>query len=520
MPQRIDLPQIIARHGQRIFLIDPATGRELTYAGLGALAAELAAGMAERGAAPGRRVALLLPNCLEFAALYFACLLSGVVAVPVNPALHPREIEFILARSGASLVMVSPGTRGLLSPDLMERFAKRLVCLKPLAEKDGDPGGLPVWTPATGEAAASGPNPTQEGLATIHFTSGTTGRPKGVAHTPHSLMASALAFNQLMGFAPRHRFFHILPMAYMAGFLNTLLCPFLIGASVVLGPPFDAMLALRFWELPRAHGVNAMWLVPTMLSVLMQVDRAAAGPEYCRAHMDTICVGTAPLPLKLKQDFEDRYGVTAHESYGLSETLFVAGNCRSFPFQAGAVGRVLPGVEIQFRDKTGQALAPGEEGDLWLRSDFMMAGYLNYETLEPEPAPEWFPSGDLGRLGPQGHLFITGRRKDLIIRAGTNVSPRAVEEALLEHPALTSAAVVGLPHPVYGEEVAAAVALKPGQDFALVRGELQELCRRRLSPAACPSRITVLAEMPLGKTGKILKDRVRELLAPAASPRA
>jgi long-chain acyl-CoA synthetase len=149
----------------------------------------------------------------------------------------------------------------------------------------------------------------------------------------------------------------------------------------------------------------------------------------------------------------------------------------------------------------------------------MMAGYLNFETLQPEPASEWFPSGDLGRLGPEGHLFITGRRKDLIIRAGTNISPRAVEEVLQEHPAVAAVAVVGLPHPVYGEEVAAAVALKPGQSMEDVRPRLMALCRERLSPAAWPSRITALAEMPLGKTGKILKDRVRELLAPDPAPR-
>ncbi len=519
MPGRADLLDIFARQGGRPCLIDPGRGLELSYAQLAGLAMQLARVLDAQGHRPGQRLALLLPNCPEMAALYLACLLTGRVASPVNPALHPREIAFILAHCGASLLVAAPSTLALLEPELAANPPWGILCLIPRGEQTPAPAGPPAWRWSEDlDLEAALPPAPPEGLASIHFTSGTTGRPKGVVHTSQSLVMAAQGFNRHLGFDQRTRMYHVLPMAYMAGFLNTLLCPWLAGGAVVLGRQFDALSALRFWEAPQAQGVNTLWLVPAMLAALLAADRGELGPRFCREQVAALCVGTAPLPPSLARQFEERYGARALESYGLSETLFCASNAPGFPGLPGSVGRLLTGVELDFRDEQGESLPPGQEGQIYLRSPFNMAGYLDYQTQEPVAPPQWFPSGDLGRLDGQGHLFITGRLKDLIIRAGTNLSPRAVEETILEHPAVAQAAVVGLPHALYGEEVAAALVLRPGHDMDSERPGLIALCRQRLSPAALPTRWLALSDLPKNQTGKVMKDQVKAAFAASARP--
>ena len=199
-----------------------------------------------------------------------------------------------------------------------------------------------------------------------------------------------MAFNKELGFGPDHCFYHVLPMSYMAGFLNNLLCPFLAGSRVIVGPAFDARLGLKFWEAASKHGVNVMWLVPTILTALLAIDRNPAGREYCRNQVKTICVGTAPLPQKVKKEFEGQYGVELFESYGLSELLFVTCNSRRFPRLAGSVGRALPGVEIRVVNGQDEVVEPEIEGEIMVKTPFLMAGYLNYDSLLPDPVE---PSG-------------------------------------------------------------------------------------------------------------------------------
>jgi len=292
------------------------------------------------------------------------------------------------------------------------------------------------------------------------------------------------------------------------------------GASVVLGRPFDARSALNFWKPVIKYGANSFWLVPTILAALLTIDRDSTGWEYCRKHVKSIFVGTAPLPLKIKREFEKKYGVELFGSYGLSEHLIITCNSRKFARWEGSVGRVFPGIQLQVTNIQNEPVPPGEDGAIWVRTPCLMAGYLNYQTLEPEgvsPA-DWFPTGDIGHVSTEGYLFITGREKDLIIRGGVNISPAAIEEVLLEHPSIEQIAVIGLPHDFYGEEVVAALRLKDGYELASVRPDFDKLCKVNLSAMMVPTRYVEVEQFPVSTTGKIQKMKLREMLLSSLEP--
>ena len=510
--------RVVERYASRPFLIDGLNDRVYTYGEVHRLACNLAVELQARGIRHGDRVALVLTNSVEFALLYFGCLYLGAVAVPVNPQLHRREIEFILQQCGVKLVIHSPATSGLFDHSALAAQGVRLWSVLPGGELnqtrredvDGWSVASPPATPPDGWQPFTGVSPND--LLSITVTSGTTGGPKAVAHRISSLLGNAIAFNQELGFGPDNCFLHVFPMAYMAGFLNTLLCPFMAGSSVVLTRAFDAQTVLRFWHPVIQHGANTFWLAPTMLMALLSVDRDPAGLEYCRKHVKTICVGTASLPLKLKKAFERKYGVELFESYGLSELLLVSANSNHFPRLDGSVGRLLPEIEIRVVNERDGPVRPGEGSEICIKTPYMMAGYLSFQTSQVDaisPA-DWFLTGDLGHLSTDGHLFITGRMKDLIIRGGINVSPQAVEEVLMEHEAIAEVAVIGLPHKFYGEQVGAVVKLKCGYNLSAQRVSLEELCKKRLSAVSVPTLFIEVEQFPLSVTGKVLKNKLRE----------
>jgi long-chain acyl-CoA synthetase len=250
------------------------------------------------------------------------------------------------------------------------------------------------------------------------------------------------------------------------------------------------------------------------------MDRDEDGWAYGRAHIKAVCAGTAPLPLKLKREFEAKYGVEALESYGLSELLIICANVPSHPRRDDSVGRLLDGVEFAVANDQGERQPNGGEGEILIRTPFAMMGYLDPDSgaVEPLGRDDWFPTGDIGLLADDGNVFITGRKKDLIIRGGQNLSPRAIRDVLLGHASVVDAIVVGLPHEFYGEEVAAAVKLQTGLDLADERPSILQHCRKQLSQPAVPTLIKQIDEFPTGPTGKVLTGEVRAWLAIGHKP--
>lgn len=516
MHEARQIADVVARRCDATFLIDAASGSTWTYGAFDAWARSLAAALGERGLRPGDRLGLLLSNGPAFVALYFACLYAGVTAVPVNAQLSRKEVAFIIGNAGLAACLYDSQTAALFEEVRAVAQGLTGVLVHPGAD-DAAPGQWAVF--ARSDRSAPAPAIRDDALFSLNFTSGTTSMPKGVPHRVAGLFGAARAFNAHTGIHEGHRFYHVLPMAYMAGFLNTILCPFIAGGSVVLGAPFSPMTMLRFWAPVRAHGVNALWLVPTMLAALLRGDRDPWGRTEARRQVELVCVGTAPLPAKLKADFEGAYGVSLHESYGLSETLFVSGNAPGIAFKPGSVGRPLAGISLRILADDGAPAPQGTDGEIFVQAAWNMAGYFDYATKTAAPAGDtWFASGDIGHLDLDGYLFITSRKKDLIIRGGQNISPRAVEELIETHPAVQHVAVVGVPHEFYGEEVIAILVLRDGFAFETVRPEIEALCRANLSASAIPTRFLPRRDMPLSVTGKLQKHRLREWVVAGASP--
>ena len=457
------LLDVAARHADRTFLVDAGTGSSLTHAEAHARAGAIVAALQRKGLVPGDRVGLAFDNGVDLALLYLACLHGGFTAVPIASTLPLEERRYVVELAAPRIVLES---------------------MPELAADD---------VPASVEVD-------ETRLFTITFTSGTTSRPKGIAQTAGAMLNAARSFGDELGYDADTRMLHVLPMTYMAGILNALLCPYVAGGSVVVDRAFDARSVLSFWAPVAKYAANTFWLAPTMIAALLKLDREPGGPGHAQAAR-AISIGTAPLAQSTRDEFESRYGAPLYESFGLSELLFVSTGSPRHPNPPGSVGRPLAGVE----------LSSGDDGELLVHTPFAMAGYLGTDGLPVAP-PEWFPTGDLGRVDNGGNLFVTGRKKDLIIRGGLNISPEAVEDALGSHPAVARVAVLGVPHELLGEEVVAVVELHAGSSLAEVEGALKSHAGELLAAAAVPTRFVEIDSFPVGPTGKIQKPELRARL--------
>jgi acyl-CoA synthetase (AMP-forming)/AMP-acid ligase II len=526
MPSSLDLighaAQIFRNNADRDLIIDVRSGKSWTYGEVFNLARQIAGGLITNGAVRGDRIALLLPNGVPLAASYFACLMSGLVAVPINPALTAKEIGTVLDLSRAKLLIVANGTVARLTDVHQERIAKKVLLVRE------DVGGFEAndtfegtWIDATDTKLADWGVPFSDCQSDtpflILFTSGTTALPKGVVHSARSELGNAVAFNAAMGFDQNSRFLHVWPMAYSSGILNTFLSPFMAEGTVVLAEQFDARTALGFWNTVIDYRVNTLWLSPTMIASLLTIDRDTRGPSYCKEYIRTVCCGTAALPLAVKQKFEQRYGVELFESYGLTELLILTANVPRYPRRDRSVGCALPGIDIRIGRPEGDDVLDALGGEVLARTPYAMVGYVNSLTgaVDAIDTDAYFPTGDIGRLDADGNLSITGRKKDLIVRGGQTISPAAVREVLLAAEGVEDAYVVGLPHSFYGEEVAAAVRLKAGVRFEDVKSATIEHCRKELNAGAVPTVLAELNQFPLGSTGKVLAREIAAFLVSA-----
>jgi len=500
----------------RVFLVDATSGREMTYGEFHHQACALAAELRRRGLRKGDRVGVLIPNCSELAVLYFACIYLGAVIVPVNPALSKNEIQFILKSCKPTLVVTSASNAALLRAlhpnvlGLITADEKTRASSGPEQTADGA-----IRIESLPEAKDFVPLETAdaEDLIVIMYTSGTSAKPKGLAHKRERMFRNARAFASAQGIDQDSRFYLTLSMSYMGGFYNLLILPFLCGASVVVDHVFDARSSLHFWDKARNNKINTLWMAPTVLSILLRMDRGRTGEEFCRSSVRHAFVGFAPLPLKVKDEFESRYGVRLIENYGLSETLFVTARSQNAVGQ-GYVGEALPGVAVRIVNDEGEPVAPGSEGEVQILTPDLMAGYLDAEgCLLDINASEWFPTGDVGRLDRQGSLAITGRKKDIIIRGGVNISPAAIEEVLMQIEGISDAAVVSIPHELYGEDIVAVLKLEAGLELESVLERIVAHARRDLAQHQQPARYITIDELPRTSNGKVQKARVRELVA-------
>ncbi len=471
----------------------------ITYGELDEWTARVAGLLLERGLEPGDRVGIMLPNVPEFAIAYYGVLRAGGVVVPMNVLLKQREVAFYLGDSAAKLVFAWHGFADQAAAGAAEVGAECLV-VEPAMFADSLERTEPA--PAVAERAAAD-------TAVILYTSGTTGKPKGAELTHANLSVNADVSKALFSLTSEDVVLGALPLFHAFGQTCGLNATVAAGASLALISRFDAGTALGVIERDR---VTVFEGVPTMYAALLH------DPDRDRADVRTlrVCVsGGAALPVEVLRAFEREFGCVVLEGYGLSETSPVA--CFNHPDRErkpGSIGTPVEGVEMKLVDLDRRDAAPGEAGEIAIRGHNVMKGYWNRadataEAIDPDG---WFYSGDIARVDDDGCYFIVDRKKELIIRGGYNVYPREIEEVLYEHPAVREAAVVGVPHADLGEEVAAAVALRPG--MVATESEIRDYVKANVAAYKYPRHVWFVDELPKGPTGKILK---REIQPPVAS---
>ncbi len=511
------LRDIFLRNGDKTFLIDAGSGAAFTYRELEQTSLRLASFLHELGITKGDRVACILPNSIEGSFLYFACMQIGAVIVPVNQRLRAEEIRILLEEATPKAVFTTPF---LLQEkgDMSSSFGDtRLVTLSPRLTADaqalrhGEPGTIDLWEEAEKHqpiSARSFDTITDADTLALVYTSGTTSRPKGVPIAFGKIIGNAHTFIAFCAIPPGVRFLGTFSQGYLGGLYNTLLFQFIVQGSVVLDAGFTTDVVLRFWETVQKHEVTALWLVPSMLSILLSLDRGTVGEIYAPHHLKFVLVGTAPLAAVVKGKFEKRYGVTLHENYALSETLFITTNTSSLSQVRGA-GQVIPGCDITIIDEEGSPCPLGVSGEIVVQSDYMTSGYFNNleETVRAFHDGAFY-TGDVGHIDSDRYLFVTDRKKDIIIRGGINISPKEIEDVIAAVEGVREVAVVGVPHAVTGEEVIAVVV---GENNDPRR--IQEACAQHLAPFKVPARIQFVRELPKTATGKIKKQAVRALVS-------
>lgn len=439
------LSRTAATHGTRIAV--ELGDRSLTYTELDTLAGRVAALLTARGVTPGDRIAVMLPNLLEFPALYYGTLRAGAVVVPMNPLFKEREIAHYLNDSGAVLLFAHESAVGAATAGAADTAATV----------------VPIGPGSLTDLVAAHPVPTpvrtrkEHDTAVILYTSGTTGVPKGAELTHANLVRNAeIITKSLFRFSPEDIVLGCLPLFHTFGQTCAMNAAVTAGARLTLMPRFDPALALQTIQ---QRQVTIFEGVPTMYAAMLAAHAQQPG-AYDASSLRLCASGGASLPVEVLHGFEAAFDCPVLEGFGMSETSPVASfNHPDRPRKAGSIGTPIEGVELcLINEKDGV-------GELCVRGHNVMKGYWGRPEATAETILDgWLRTGDLATVDEDGYYFIVDRKKDLIIRGGFNVYPREIEEVLYEHPAVAEAAVIGIPHPALGQEVAAAVALHPGAE--------------------------------------------------------
>ncbi len=479
--------------GDRISHVFFDGGPPVTWAGMRDHAAAIAHRLSGMGIEKGESVALLLPNGRDGVVCLFGAFYGGFRATPINLAAGAGAIAYALTHSEARVAFVDDDRASVWKATAPEGAVALRVS-----------GGVDWPAEAVGPLR---PVAARDD-ALLMYTSGTTGRPKGVLHTHSSLLAGGWTVALAHRLAVEDRALCILPIYHINGLCVTVLGPLVSGGAVAMAPKFSVS---RFWE--QCARAEATWFsaVPTILSHLLH------GPEApdagTRARLRFARSASSPLAPDIQTAFERRFGIPIIETMGLTET---AAQILSNPLPPGIRKIGSPGIpygnEVAVLSPDQARLPSAEEGEIAVRGPNVMRGYLkNPEATDSAfTADGWFRTGDLGRLDAEGYFFVTGRLKELIIKGGENIAPREIDEALYAHPDIVEAAAFACACPRYGERVEAAVKLVKGS--RLDSRQLIEICRARVGEFKCPDMVHIVEELPKGPSGKIQRLKIAEII--------
>ncbi len=483
---------------ETVFLRLADTG-VLTHDAFLRMAARFSHVLFAQGLQPGDRLAVQIGKSPEALAVYAACVQTGVIFLPLNTAYTVAEVDYFVGNSGAKLVLGTDRTLEALTP-VCRAHGAALMTLN----DDG--------TGTFAEAAAAQPEVFEtvdreaDDLAAFLYTSGTTGRSKGAMLTQENLLSNARVLTDYWRFTEGDVLLHALPIFHTHGLFVASNITLLAGGSMIFLPKFD--LDEMIARMPEA---TSMMGVPTFYTRLLDDPRFT---KDLTAHMRLFVSGSAPLLAETHKQFEERTGHRILERYGMTETNMNTSNPYDGDRRAGTVGFPLPGVELKITDPaTGDPLPRGEIGQIEVRGPNVFTGYwqMPEKTAEELRADGFFITGDLGLIDDQGYVQIVGRNKDLIISGGYNIYPKEIELALDDQPGVLESAVIGAPHPDFGESVVGCLVAAPGASPDL--DAIAAALGAKLARFKQPRHLVLLDELPRNTMGKVQKNVLRDQFA-------
>jgi len=479
----------------RQVLLTTPEGESFSYADAERESARLAHFLSRAGLRMGDRVTVQATKSPQGLWLYLACLRGGFIYHPLNPAYQSDELGYLVADAKPQLVVCAPERVSLFS-DLTRNQDCRVLSMD--ESGSGSLANESQAMPATFDTVTC----KDDTVAVLLYSSGTTGKPKGAMLTHRNLASNTRTLIKAWGFTATDRLLHALPIYHAHGLLVGIGCVLMSGASMIFLPKFDVQTVIR--HLP---GATVMMGIPTFYTRLLHEKTFN---RECCASIRLFVSGSAPLLAETHQEFEARTDHAILERYGMTETCMNSSSPLTGERRPGSVGPALPGVTIRIADDAGDPLPAGEIGEIQVRGPNVFAGYwgMAEKTAQEFTADKFFRTGDLGTLSDDGYLSIRGRKKDMIISGGLNVYPREVEQVLDKLQVVAESAVIGVPHPDFGEGVIAVIVPQPGQSPA--EEAVIASVRAGLADFKTPKRVFFTEQLPRNAMGKVRKNALRK----------
>ena len=495
-----DINNIFTKNKDKDFLISDLTGKTLTYGDLYKSAMSFASYMQSVGLKKGDKVVVIMENCDEVVQIYFSLFLYGSILVPINPDLTNDQIWHIINDSDCRKVIC-----GELE---FEKINKNSREIKFIVLKDGLNTINKIEEPYIDFEQVISSNYDKKAKINFHgvddnndlihiYTSGTTGEPKKVVHSYSNILNNGFSFVNATNLGSKNRFINYLPVTYLGGYYNLLLIPLLCGGSVVITNHFNSKILLEFWDKVDHYEINTLWFVPTILNGLLKLDKSS---DSSINKIDKAFIGMDIVPIDLKEKFGKQFSIKLLENYGLTETLFIS--TESDSDNSKTAGKLLNGVKIRILEKNN--INEDNNGEILVQSPYLMKNSNKTHFIDFENE-EWFPTGDLGNIDQNEYLTITGRKKDLIIKGGVNISPSAIEQIIYSLDAINECAIIGLPHSIKGEIIILIYNLVNNISQKQFEKIIIDYCSTRLSSFQQPDYFFEVSSFPKTNSGKIRK---------------
>ena len=494
MTHFITLHDMVALQAPASTAMMASGGVPLSYGAMNALIAQTTTALNAMGIGRGDRVGIVLPNCPEMATAFVA-VASACTAAPLNMAYRADEFEFYLSDLKAKALIVAVGSE---TPALAVAAKLGVAVIELKALPDQGAGNFELISAQKGQAALPGPARADD-VALILHTSGTTSRPKIVPLSHRNVCASARNISNTLQLTSADRELHVMPLFHIHGLIAGVLAPMAVGSMIFCTSGFNA---LKFFAWMKECKPTWYTAVPTMHQTILA--RAANNMDTIEANpLRFIRSSSSSMPPQVIAELERVFKTPLIESYGMTEAAHQMASSPLPPGKRtpGSVG-IAAGPEVAIMSASGELLAAGEVGEIVIRGENVTLGYENNDKANAEAFTNgWFRTGDQGTMTVDGYVTLTGRLKEIINRGGEKISPREVDEVLMDHPAVAQVVTFGMPHDKLGEEVAAAVVLHEGK--TATDREIREFAATKLADFKVPRKILIMAEIPKGATGKL-----------------